>query len=225
MQLDRSPERATPLPSPDMTPPAAPRPSLQLPPLETKDGRGAPAVWRLFFFSRRRRHTILVGDWSSDVCSSDLGRAGMRRGTPSARCLSWTLLLYGVVVSTLPAQSEGTVLAGLPGSTRSVGMGGAGAALVGDAGAIFANPAGIATVHRLAFEASVERYLAGTSLSTAALAVRVGRLDWGVGAQALDYGTEPEIVPDPATGNRRGIPTGGFFSSADLLAVTSVVYR
>src|SRR5574341_434045 len=25
-----------------------------------------------FFFSSRRRHTILVGDWSSDVCSSDL---------------------------------------------------------------------------------------------------------------------------------------------------------
>src|SRR5205807_6736471 len=26
-----------------------------------------------FFFSRRRRHTRLQGDWSSDVCSSDLG--------------------------------------------------------------------------------------------------------------------------------------------------------
>src|ERR1039457_7729611 len=25
------------------------------------------------FFSSRRRHTILQGDWSSDVCSSDLG--------------------------------------------------------------------------------------------------------------------------------------------------------
>src|SRR5688500_16116180 len=25
-----------------------------------------------FFFSSRRRHTILQGDWSSDVCSSDL---------------------------------------------------------------------------------------------------------------------------------------------------------
>src|SRR5437016_10573193 len=31
----------------------------------------------LFFFSSRRRHTRLVSDWSSDVCSSDLtGRAG-----------------------------------------------------------------------------------------------------------------------------------------------------
>src|SRR5258706_10372474 len=27
-----------------------------------------------FFFSRRRRHTSLVSDWSSDVCSSDLER-------------------------------------------------------------------------------------------------------------------------------------------------------
>src|SRR6266446_10945666 len=30
-------------------------------------------IWiLLFFFSSRRRHTRLQGDWSSDVCSSDL---------------------------------------------------------------------------------------------------------------------------------------------------------
>src|SRR5205807_5080760 len=29
-------------------------------------------VAQIFFFSSRRRHTILQGDWSSDVCSSDL---------------------------------------------------------------------------------------------------------------------------------------------------------
>src|SRR2546426_9284653 len=29
--------------------------------------------WKSFFFSSRRRHTRLQGDWSSDVCSSDLG--------------------------------------------------------------------------------------------------------------------------------------------------------
>src|SRR6266487_6972519 len=28
-----------------------------------------------FFFSSRRRHTRWTGDWSSDVCSSDLPRA------------------------------------------------------------------------------------------------------------------------------------------------------
>src|SRR5262249_58242523 len=27
---------------------------------------------RVFFFSSRRRHTRLVSDWTSDVCSSDL---------------------------------------------------------------------------------------------------------------------------------------------------------
>src|SRR5256885_9770708 len=33
----------------------------------------------LFFFSSRRRHTRLQGDWSSDVCSSDLGELAGNR--------------------------------------------------------------------------------------------------------------------------------------------------
>src|SRR5256885_7889877 len=33
----------------------------------------------LFFFTSRRRHTRLQGDWSSDVCSSDLILAGRKR--------------------------------------------------------------------------------------------------------------------------------------------------
>src|SRR6266446_912670 len=32
----------------------------------------------IFFFSSRRRHTRLQGDWSSDVCSSDLPGQGRR---------------------------------------------------------------------------------------------------------------------------------------------------
>src|SRR5205814_4777540 len=32
-----------------------------------------------FFFSSRRRHTRCLSDWSSDVCSSDLGGAPPRR--------------------------------------------------------------------------------------------------------------------------------------------------
>src|SRR6266487_4485111 len=38
-----------------------------------------------FFFSSRRRHTRWTGDWSSDVCSSDLGRSGSTRRNPSSR--------------------------------------------------------------------------------------------------------------------------------------------
>src|SRR5256885_6687668 len=35
---------------------------------------GRHCVVVVFFFSSRRRHTRLQGDWSSDVCSSDLIR-------------------------------------------------------------------------------------------------------------------------------------------------------
>src|SRR5437879_7137682 len=33
----------------------------------------------IFFFSSRRRHTRYIGDWSSDVCSSDLSPLLRRR--------------------------------------------------------------------------------------------------------------------------------------------------
>src|SRR3989454_2134277 len=43
-----------------------------------------------FFFSSRRRHTRLQGDWSSDVCSSDLVEARQLRhddeGHPALEC-------------------------------------------------------------------------------------------------------------------------------------------
>src|SRR5688500_19428926 len=48
-----------------------------------------------FFFSSRRRHTRLQGDWSSDVCSSDLARksASCRRsGCSGGTCLNTTSL-------------------------------------------------------------------------------------------------------------------------------------
>ncbi|MGH7673399.1 MAG: hypothetical protein ACREMC_10930, partial [Gemmatimonadales bacterium] len=90
-------------------------------------------------------------------------------------------------------------------STRSAALGGAGAALVGDAGAVFANPAAIATGKRLSIEGSYESRPAGTAVSSAALVLRVGRLNWGFGTQALDY--------------------GGTFQNYEVLALSSVVYR
>src|SRR2546430_7665965 len=41
-----------------------------------KAGRNRREGGRCFFFSSRRRHTRFDCDWSSDVCSSDLTRAG-----------------------------------------------------------------------------------------------------------------------------------------------------
>jgi hypothetical protein len=136
------------------------------------------------------------------------------------------LVLLSVVPSfRLSAQSEGSILTILPGSTRSAALGGAGAALVGDAAAIFANPAGIATIRHLSVEGSYEPYLAGSAVSTAALALRVSRWTWGFGAQTLDYGSEPVVVPDPATGGRRGMTTGASFHPYEALAATTLVYR
>src|SRR5256884_8557584 len=39
--------------------------------------------WRFFFFSSRRRHTRCSRDWSSDVCSSDLGSSSNPLGKAS----------------------------------------------------------------------------------------------------------------------------------------------
>src|SRR5437763_15805611 len=42
----------------------------------------------IFFFSSRRRHTRYIGDWSSDVCSSDLCSDRLEHPHParSQRC-------------------------------------------------------------------------------------------------------------------------------------------
>src|SRR5574340_1172389 len=53
-----------------------------------------------FFFSSRRRHTRSFGDWSSDVCSSDLGREMMvaaLRDPAAASAMAALLLITGHV--------------------------------------------------------------------------------------------------------------------------------
>src|SRR5205807_6778333 len=47
---------------------------------------GLGALVRWFFFTSRRRHTRLQGDWSSDVCSSDLSTW---RSTPRTSKARW----------------------------------------------------------------------------------------------------------------------------------------
>src|SRR2546426_8513378 len=42
-----------------------------------------------FFFSSRRRHTRLQGDWSSDVCSSDLDLVEQLLGLPAVQLGAW----------------------------------------------------------------------------------------------------------------------------------------
>src|SRR2546426_4868472 len=45
------------------------------------------SVFAFFFFSSRRRHTRLQGDWSSDVCSSDLSNSSSGQTNCEVRVL------------------------------------------------------------------------------------------------------------------------------------------
>src|SRR5688500_20341617 len=47
-----------------------------------------------FFFSSRRRHTSLQGDWSSDVCSSDLSGGALFAVGAGVSLLTGRSLLY-----------------------------------------------------------------------------------------------------------------------------------
>src|SRR5216683_507638 len=64
----------------------------------------------LFFFSSRRRHTRSDRDWSSDVCSSDLGLIRRRRGGADARVTSITLTEQGQAVAAEVTAARGAVL-------------------------------------------------------------------------------------------------------------------
>src|SRR5262249_60115399 len=77
-----------------------------------------------FFFSSRRRHTRLVSDWSSDVCSSDLrskvGHESLRRtkalhilnGTGESRRQGIYISLKGLIRSQLLALSISDAVSG-----------------------------------------------------------------------------------------------------------------
>src|SRR5690348_16383036 len=75
----------------------------------------------VFFFSSRRRHTRWTGDWSSDVCSSDLAPELLRRlrealpprhlgeGTQLAEAVHGVIAIFAMVISTLASLSRITL--------------------------------------------------------------------------------------------------------------------
>src|SRR5688500_20159905 len=69
-----------------------------------------------FFFSSRRRHTRLQGDWSSDVCSSDL--AALEFDTEAVRRLAHLTVQIGAPEH---IERKGRVLADRRSEERRVG--------------------------------------------------------------------------------------------------------
>src|SRR2546430_5807232 len=86
------------------------------------------------------------------------------------------------------------------------GRGGGGAARGGGAGAVFATPAGIATIRHLSVEGGYQHFSDGSAVASGALALRAGRLSWGFGAAARDT-------------------AGALVRATDLLGLTSLVFR
>lgn len=134
------------------------------------------------------------------------------------------------VVSRAGAQSTGAtagaVLA-LPATARALGLGGAYTAVVGDAGSIFVNPAGLAPIRKVALGMSYQRYLLGSYLVSGDAAVRVGRFHLGIGVNVLDYGQDTVYRPDPVFGGDRGVadPGGAVAGAYSAEAVGAIAYR
>jgi hypothetical protein len=128
------------------------------------------------------------------------------------------------------AQATGTTsgaILDIPATARMLGLGGAYTAVVGDAGSIFANPAGLGSIRRLAIGTSYQRYLFDSYLVSGAAAVRFGRVDVGLGVQALNFGQDTVYRPDPGFGGQRGVadPAGGMVGAYNAVAVGSLCYR
>src|SRR5256885_8181639 len=90
----------------------------------------AHVACQIFFFSSRRRHTRLQGDWSSDVCSSDLSPLTSESGTESVLMISApgsttrTLIVADAVVPTASCTWKTTLVVpnGVPARTAPLSV-------------------------------------------------------------------------------------------------------
>jgi len=106
-----------------------------------------------------------------------------------------TTLAVGVGLATPALAIAQSAVFDPAGTGRGAGLNGAGVALVGDAGAIFANPAGIATVRHIALEGEYNTNAPGTRQYTGAFAWRLRQFDFGAGVRYLnDTGTDRDVL-------------------------------
>jgi hypothetical protein len=119
--------------------------------------------------------------------------------------------------SALAAQAVEPAVVSEPVSVRSAGLNGAASALVGDAGAVFSNPAALATLRHIGVEGSYRRLPGTGNLLNGALAVRIRQFHLAIGGALLDHGTDPANFPIA------GLPPGTGFR--ERLGMGTLVYR
>ena len=137
-----------------------------------------------------------------------------RNAGPRIACVVLGIPL-GLRSAPLVAQASPPAVLSLPGSVRSAGLHGAGAALVGDAGSIFANPIGIATVRHIAVEGTYRRTRFHAGAGTAALGWRLSQFDVGLGLAYLGGDSIPLV----------GLTRGPGGRPYEAMGVGSLVYR
>jgi hypothetical protein len=125
------------------------------------------------------------------------------------------VMLVATAPATLAAQAPPAAILDLPGSVRSAGLHGAGAALVGDAGSVFANPVGLATLRHIGVEGAYRRMPSGAFAATGALGWRLSQFDLGGGVAYLSGDSVPAI----------GLSSGSAGRPYEALGVGSLVYR
>jgi hypothetical protein len=144
------------------------------------------------------------------------------------RIVLLALLAGGAIAAPLAAQTagaDGPVVLRTRSSVRSAGFNGAGAALMGDPSAVFYNPAGLALISHVALEAGYFSAPLGAYQTVGAIGVRLAQFNLGFGVKYFDFGSEPELVPDPATGGITGTPTGATVDAREILGAGSLIYR
>jgi len=111
-----------------------------------------------------------------------------------------------LAASNARAQQQAAAVTFLPATVRTAGLAGAATALVGDAGSVFVNASGLATIKHAGLEGMIGWLPNPTIHTSVAGAVRLGRLHLGGGYQFLD------------------LPPGGALKNNSLW-VGSLVYR
>ena len=133
---------------------------------------------------------------------------------PGRRLGVLLVLLLAGMPNVLSAQTPPAILT-LPGSVRGAGLHGAGAALVGDAGSVFSNPVGLATLRHIGLETTYRQMPYGAFAATGALGWRLSQFDVGGGIAYLGGDSVPAIGLVPAGGGR----------PYEALGIGSLVYR
>lgn len=108
-----------------------------------------------------------------------------------------------------------------PASVRSAGLNGAAVALVGDASAVFANAAGIATIRYVSIEGSYRSVPNGAHIASGAVGWRLGQLDLAAGGRYFELGSNPAaLLPGTSAGRAyEAMGTGAVVYRVGLIAV------